>query len=62
MKRLVFGYCDSGVSERSGAAASAERRRREPARAISLVCDSLRVAHAAVASQQAKRADLGHCF
>ncbi len=31
----VFGYFDSSVAERTGAAASVERRRREPDRAIS---------------------------
>jgi hypothetical protein len=33
---VIFLYCDSSVHERTGAAASVECRRREPARAISL--------------------------
>ncbi len=36
VKLLVFGYCDNNAcAKRTGTATSVERRRREPARAIS---------------------------
>ena len=36
--RTFFGYCDNCVRERTGAAASVKRWRREPTRAISPEC------------------------